>query len=284
MPNFYDNLRHADQKTVRGAIRSGAYQDHTAGLADGYLQANLVILEDKYALDFMRFCQRNPKPCPVVGVSDTGIPMMATLGQDIDIRTDVPSYNIYRHGRLAESCSDIKALWQNNMVAFALGCSFTFEHAILRAGFPLFHVTHNRTVPMFKTTIATVEAGPFGGPMVVSMRAIAADRLDEVQAISAQFPLAHGSPVHWGDPAAIGIDDIAAPDWGDPTPVGDDELAVFWACGVTPQAAIMRAALPLCITHKPGQMLITDISDAAETPVRVATWQNRKRSDNFLAR
>ena len=219
----------------------------------------------------MRFCQRNPKPCPVVGVSDTGIPMMATLGQDIDIRTDVPSYNIYRHGRLAESCSDIKALWQNNMVAFALGCSFTFEHAILRAGFPLFHVTHNRTVPMFKTTIATVEAGPFGGPMVVSMRAIAADRLDEVQAISAQFPLAHGSPVHWGDPAAIGIDDIAAPDWGDPTPVGDDELAVFWACGVTPQAAIMRAALPLCITHKPGQMLITDISDAAETPVRVAT-------------
>ena len=196
MPNFYDNLRHADQKTVRGAIRSGAYQDHTAGLADGYLQANLVILEDKYALDFMRFCQRNPKPCPVVGVSDTGIPMMATLGQDIDIRTDVPSYNIYRHGRLAESCSDIKALWQNNMVAFALGCSFTFEHAILRAGFPLFHVTHNRTVPMFKTTIATVEAGPFGGPMVVSMRAIAADRLDEVQAISAQFPLAQYNNFH----------------------------------------------------------------------------------------
>ena len=271
MPNPYDNLRHTDQKTVRGAIRSGAYQDHTAGLADGYLQANLVILEDKYALDFMRFCQRNPKPCPVVGVSDTGIPMMATLGQDIDIRTDVPSYNIYRHGRLAESCSDIKALWQDNMVAFALGCSFTFEHAILRAGLPLFHVTHNRTVPMYKTTIATVEAGPFGGPMVVSMRAIAADRLDEVQAISAQFPLAHGSPVHWGDPAAIGIDDIAAPDWGDPTPIGDDELAVFWACGVTPQAAIMRAALPLCITHKPGQMLITDISDTAETPVRVAT-------------
>jgi uncharacterized protein YcsI (UPF0317 family) len=124
---------------------------------------------------------------------------------------------------------------------------------------------------MFKTTIATVEAGPFGGPMVVSMRAIAADRLDDVRAISAQFPLAHGSPVHWGDPAAIGIDDIAAPDWGDPTPVGDDELAVFWACGVTPQAAIMRAALPLCITHKPGQMLITDISDTAETPIRVAT-------------
>ena len=271
MPNLYDNLRHADQKTVRKAIRSGAYQDHTAGLADGYLQANLVILEDKYAFDFMRFCQRNPKPCPVVGVSDTGIPMMTTLGQDIDIRSDVPSYNIYRHGQLAESCSDIKALWQDNMVAFALGCSFTFEHAILRAGFPLFHVAHNLTVPMFKTTIATVEAGPFGGPMVVSMRAIAADRLDEVQAISAQFPLAHGSPVHWGDPAAIGIDDIAAPDWGDPTPVGDDELAVFWACGVTPQAAIMRAALPLCITHKPGQMLITDISDTAETPVRVAT-------------
>ena len=271
MPNLYKNLRRADQKTVRGAIRSGAYQGHTAGLAEGYLQANLVILEDKYALDIMRFFQRNPKPCPVVGVSDTGIPMMTTLGQDIDIRTDVPSYNIYRHGKLAESCSDIKALWQDNMVAFALGCSFTFEHAILRAGFPLFHVAHNRTVPMFKTTIATVEAGPFGGPMVVSMRAVAADRLDEVRAISAQFPLAHGSPVHFGDPAAIGIDNIDAPDWGDPTPVGDHELAVFWACGVTPQAAIMRAALPLCITHKPGQMLITKIRDTAETPVRIAT-------------
>ena len=266
----FEGLRNADQQTVRRAIRSGAYQDHTAGLATGYLQANLVIVEDVHALDFMRYCQRNPKPCPVVGVSDTGNPKMTTLGQDIDIRSDVPSYNIYCNGQLTNSCSDITHLWQDNMVAFALGCSFTFEHAILQAGFPLWHVENNRTVPMFKTTIDTVEAGPFSGPMVVSMRAIAASRLDEVKAISAQFPLAHGAPVHWGNPAAIGIHDITAPDWGDPTPVRDGEVAVFWACGVTPQAAIKRAGLLLCITHKPGQMLITDISNTAETPIKTA--------------
>ena len=266
----FEALRHADQQTVRGAIRSGAYQDHTAGLANGYLQANVVIIEESYALDFMRYCQRNPKPCPVVGVGDTGNPMMATLGQDVDIRSDVPSYNIYRHGVLIDSCSHIAHLWQENMVAFALGCSFTFEHAILRAGLPLWHVENNRTVPMFKTTINTVKAGPFSGPMVVSMRVVAASQIEEVKAISAQFPLAHGAPVHWGDPAAIGINDIAEPDWGDPTPIRDGEVAVFWACGVTPQAAIARAGLPLCITHKPGQMLITDIRDNAETPIKAA--------------
>ena len=260
----FEALLDANKQTVREAIRTGIYKGHTAGLAKGYLQANLVIVEDVYALDFMRYCQRNPKPCPVVGVSDTGNPMMTTLGSDIDIRTDVPSYNIYRNGQLTYSCGDITNLWQDNMVAFALGCSFTFDHAISQAGFSLWHVENNRTVPMFKTTIQTVKAGPFSGPMVVSMRAIAANRLDEIKAISARFPLAHGAPVHWGDPAVIGINDITAPDWGDPSPVEDGEVAVFWACGVTPQAAIMRAELPLCITHKPGQMLITEISDTAE--------------------
>ena len=266
----FEALRNADQQTVRGTIRAGAYQGHTAGLATGYLQANLVIVEDVHALDFIRYCLRNPKPCPIVGVGDTGNPIMTTLGQDIDIRSDVPSYNIYRYGQLTESCSDITYLWQDNMVAFALGCSFTFEHAILRAGFPLWHVENNLTVPMFKTTIDTVKAGLFSGPMVVSMRAIAASRLDEVKVISAQFPHAHGIPVHWGDPAEIGIHNINAPDWGDPTPVRESEVAVFWACGVTPQAAVMRAELPLCITHKPGHMLITDVSDTAKTPIKAA--------------
>ncbi len=266
----FEALREASQQTVREAIRNGTYQGHTAGLAKGCLQANLVIVEDVYALDFMRYCQRNPKPCPLVGVSDNGNPMMTTLGADIDIRTDVPSYNIYRNGQLTESCGDITHLWQDNMVAFALGCSFTFEHAILQASFPLWHIDNNRTVPMFKTAIQTVKAGQFSGPMVVSMRAIPASRLDEIKAISARFPLAHGAPVHWGDPAAIGIYDVTAPDWGDPSPVERGEVAVFWACGVTPQAAIMRAELPLCITHKPGQMLITDISDTAETPIKAA--------------
>ena len=266
----FEALRDANQQVVREAIRIGAYQDHTAGLAKGYLQANLVIVEDVYALDFMRYCQRNSKPCPLVGVSDTGNPMMTTLGSDIDIRTDVPSYNIYRNGQLTDSCISIAHLWQDNMVAFALGCSFTFEHAILQASFSLWHVENNRTVPMFKTNIETVKAGPFSGPMVVIMRAIAADRLDEAKAISARFPLAHGAPVHWGHPAAIGIHDINAPDWGDPSPVRGGEVPVFWACGVTPQVAILRADMPLCITHKPGQMLITDISDTAETPINAA--------------
>ena len=266
----FEDLRDANQQTVREVIRAGNYQGHTAGLAKGYLQANLVIVEDVYALDFMRYCQRNSKPCPLVGVSDTGNPMMTTLGSDIDIRTDVPSYNIYRNGQLTDSFGDITHLWQDNMVAFALGCSFTFDHAISQARFSLWHVENNRTVPMFKTTIQTVKAGPFSGPMVVSMRSIAANRLDEIKAISARFPLAHGAPVHWGDPAAIGINDITTPDWGDPSPVEDGEVAVFWACGVTPQAAIMRAELPLCITHKPGQMLITEISDTAETPIKAA--------------
>ena len=196
--------------------------------------------------------------------------MMTTLGSDIDIRTDLPSYNIYRNGKLTDSCVDITHLWQDNMVAFALGCSFTFDHAILQANFSLWHVENNRTVPMFKTSIQTVKAGPFSGPMVVSMRAIPANRLNEIKTISERFPLAHGAPVHWGDPAAIGIRDVTKPDWGDPSPVEGGEMAVFWACGVTPQAAIMRAELPLCITHKPGQMLVTDISVTEETSKKAA--------------
>ena len=260
MPITFESLQNCDQKTVRGAIRSGAYQGHTASLADGYLQANVVILAEHYANDFLNFCKKNPKPCPLLAVGDTGNPMMSKLGDDIDIRSDVPSYNVYRYGTLTESCSTIEFLWRKNMVAFALGCSFTFEHAFLHAGFSLFHIANNLTVPMFKTTLETIQFGPFGGPLVVSMRAIPASRLEEAKDLSAKFPLAHGAPVHWGDPATIGITDITSPDWGDPIPVGKDEVAVFWACGVTPQAAIMRAEIPLCITHKPGQMLITDIT------------------------
>ena len=191
---------------------------------------------------------------------------MRTLGTDIDIRTDVPSYYVYRHGLLDENATDIFTLWNDQMVGFALGCSFTFEHALIRAGIPVWHMEHNRTVPMFKTNIETIEAGPFAGPMVVSMRAIPRKKMEMVFSISANFPLAHGAPVHWGDPALIGIGDLNAPDWGDPSPVGDDEIAVFWACGVTPQAAILKAKPAISITHKPGQMLITDIAEDAKVP------------------
>lgn len=267
MTTDFEHLRQADLPALRAAIRAGRYGGHTAGLGRGYLQANLVILPAVFALDFMRFCQRNPKPCPLVGVSDTGDPMMHTLGRDIDIRSDVPAYNIYRHGVLDGSAADIHDLWTGDMVAFALGCSFTFEHALMQAGLPLWHVAQDTTVPMFRTNIPCVPAGPFAAHMVVSMRAIDPARIDEVTALSRRYPLAHGAPVHMGDPVAIGIPDITRPDWGDPAPVTGDQVPVFWACGVTPQVAIETAAPPLCITHKPGHMLITDIPETAEVPV-----------------
>ncbi len=263
----FDELKHQDLGCVRAEIRSGQYTGHTAGLGGRTLQANLAILPVSHALDFMRFCQRNPKPCPIVGVSDTGNPMVSTLGEDIDIRTDVPAYYVYRNGELSETVTDLKDLWREDFVTFALGCSFTFEHALQTAGIPVWHIENNTTVPMFATNIATVPAGPFAGPMVVSMRAIPNDRIADVIEISKNFPLAHGAPVHLSDPKKIGIHDLSRPDWGDPAPVPDGTTPIFWACGVTPQAAIVQAKPPICITHKPGHMLITDIADNAETPI-----------------
>lgn len=267
MSQIFDHLKQQTTAQVRAEIRACAYGGHTAGLGKNNLQANLAILPAAHALDFMRFCQRNPKPCPLVGVSDTGNPRMTTLGHDIDIRTDIPAYYVYRRGVLAETVADIIDLWQDDFVAFALGCSFTFEHALQQAGIPVWHIDNNKTVPMFASNIQTVPAGPFGGAMVVSMRAIPDTQLDEVIAISKRFPMAHGAPVHVGDPAEIGIADIASPDWGDAAPVPAGTTPIFWACGVTPQVAIMQAKLPICITHKPGHMLITDIADDAETTI-----------------
>ncbi len=263
----YDRLKTRGVAQVRAEIRAGRYRSHTAGLAAGRLQANVVILREAQALDFMRFCQRNPKPCPLVGVSDSGDPRMFTLGEDIDIRTDVPAYNVYLDGRLDRSVADIRDVWTDDMTAFALGCSFTFETALQRAGIALWHIEHDATVPMFRSDLDCIPAGPFRSKMVVSMRAIDASKLDETIAVSRRFPLAHGAPVHWGDPAAIGIADLSRPDWGDPAPVDEGRIPVFWACGVTPQVAIEAAAPPICITHKPGRMLITDVPDDAEIPV-----------------
>ncbi len=268
--NTHAELRRAPVGTVRAAIRNGAYARHTAGLAEGFLQCNLVILPERFALDFMRFCQRNPKPCPLAGVSDTGDPMMRTLGADIDIRTDVPLYNVYRDGALAGQLTDIREIWRGDMVAFALGCSFTFERALAAEGILLRHVEQDMTVSMFRTGIETMPAGPFRGGMVVTMRPIADADVERAVAISRRYPLAHGGPVHIGDPAAIGIEDLARPDWGDPTPVEPGQTPVFWACGVTPQNAIIEAKTPLCITHAPGSMLITDVDEHAEIPIVTA--------------
>ena len=262
--NIYESQRALSAKDVRAKIRAGHYDRHTAGLAAGKLQCNLAILPEEHALDFLRFCQRNPKPCPVVGVSDTGDPFMRTLGDDIDIRTDVPRYRVFRDGSLYQEVTDISDLWRNDLVTVALGCSFTFENAFIANGIPVRHIEQDKTVPMYKTNIELTAAGVFSGAMVATMRPIHESRVEDAWRISGAFPHAHGAPIAMGDPRDIGIEDLNAPDWGDPVPVQSDEVPIYWACGVTPQNVLMNARLPFCITHAPGHMLIADVSETLE--------------------
>jgi uncharacterized protein YcsI (UPF0317 family) len=244
---------------VRQACRSGTLSAHTSGLASAHVQGNLVILPREHAADFLRFCQANPKPCPLLGVSEAGDPALPALGDGIDIRTDLPRYRVWRNGELVDEPTDVRALWSDDMVSFVIGCSFTFEHALMAEGIVLRHVEQGRNVAMYRTSVATSPAGPFHGPMVVSMRPLrAADAIRAVQ-ITSRFPGVHGAPVHIGDPALIGIRSIGDPDYGDAVEVMPDELPVFWACGVTPQAALAAAKLPFAITHAPGSMLVTDL-------------------------
>ena len=262
----YESLRGLDAAGVRRAIRAGAYRGHTAGLAPGRLQANLAVLPEAHAEDFLQFCQLNPRPCPLVGLSKPGRARIPELGSDLDLRYDLPGYLLYRQGVLAETRTDIADLWSADLVAFALGCSFTFERALEAAGIELWHIAHNKTVPMYRSNLMTRPVGVFGGGAVVSMRALKESDLERAVEISSRYPQAHGAPLHIGSPAEIGIAELARPDWGDPAPVGPGEVPVFWACGVTPQNAILDARLPLAITHKPGQMLITDRSETAPLP------------------
>ncbi|MGQ3026759.1 MAG: putative hydro-lyase [Ferrovibrionaceae bacterium] len=250
---------HANAAADRAAIRAGLHTGPTAGLAPGHVQGNLVILPQDWANEFLRFCQANPKPCPLLAVSEVGDPMLPTLGADIDIRTDVPRYRVYRDGELAAEPADIAALWRDDFVTFVIGCSFSFEEALLAAGVPVRHIQMNRNVPMYRTSLPCVPAGRFRGDLVVSMRPLApADAIRAVQ-ITSRFPSVHGAPVHLGAPERIGIADIDRPDYGDAVEIGDGELPVFWACGVTPQVAIRNARPPIAITHSPGTMLITDL-------------------------
>ena len=245
-------------RDVRLAARSGLLGGPTAGLAPGFVQGNLVILPNDLADDFEHFCRRNPRPCPLIGVTETGVPHSPDLGEDIDIRTDLPRYRVWRDGELTEETADISRLWRGDLVGFVLGCSFTFEAALAAAGIPLKHVSAGKNVAMFRTNIACAPSGPFAGPLVVSMRAMSVANAERTVEITARFPDAHGAPVHVGDPAAIGVQDLSAPDYGDPTEVAPDEVPVFWACGVTPQAAIANARVPFAVTHAPGCMLVTD--------------------------
>ena len=244
---------------ARRSIRDGAWTGQTSGLAEGHVQGNVVILPKSLAHDFLQYCQRNPKPCPLLAVTEPGRAVLPTLAADLDIRTDVPRYRVWRGGELVEEPTDVRSLWRNDLVTFVIGCSFSFEQALLDAGLPVRHIEQGRNVPMFRTNIQTVEAGPFGGPMVVSMRPMKAQQAIRAIQVTSRFPEVHGAPIHFGAPAQIGIRDLAAPDYGDAVDVYDDEIPVFWACGVTPQAAIERARPEFCITHAPGAMLITDL-------------------------
>ena len=248
---------------VRMAARSGQLRGHTSGLASEYVQGNLVILPRYFGHDFLAYCQSNPKPCPLLAVGEPGDPMMSTLGDDVDIRTDVPRYRVWEHGELVDEPADIRSLWRDDLMSFVIGCSFSFEHALLAHGIALRHVTQGRNVAMYRTNIETTAVGAFHGPMVVSMRPMsAADAIRAVQ-ITSRLPKVHGAPVHFGDPAHIGIRDLGEPDYGDPVDVHPGEVPVFWACGVTSQAAITVAKPALCITHAPGAMLITDLLNSA---------------------
>lgn len=248
---------------ARLAARSGVLQGHTSGLCDGHVQANIVMLREPWANEFLRFCLLNHKPCPVLDVTEPGVPVFRHLGRDIDVRRDVPRYRVYRHGVLEDEPIEVEALWTDDMVAFAIGCSFSFEHALIEAGVPLRHIDLSRNVAMYRTSIETVGTARLAGKLVVSMRPMSVPDAIRAIEITSRMPRAHGAPVHFGDPEAIGIADLAQPDWGDAVPVLPGEVPVFWACGVTPQAVVQQARPELCITHAPGHMLITDLRTAA---------------------
>ena len=248
---------------IRRAIRAGQYRKHTAGLAPGYVQGNVCILPRGYADDFRAFCERNPKPCPLLAVSEPGDPRLPALGEDLDIRTDVPAYRVFRDGKQEGDVTNLLELWRDDLVAFVLGCSFSFEEALMGAGLPLRYVEQGRNVPMYRTSVETVPAGRFRGKLVVSMRPFKPAEAIRAIEITSRYPRVHGAPVHIGLPGLIGIENLAEPWAGDATEVRPDELPVFWACGITPQSVLLEARPSLCITHSPGHMLVTDLTNAS---------------------
>jgi uncharacterized protein YcsI (UPF0317 family) len=255
------NRQHLTPVDVRRLARAGELQGPTPGLAPGHVQANLVVVPRDLAFDFLLFCHRNPKPCPLLDVTEPGSPEPALVAPGADVRTDVPRYRVYLDGALHEEPADLHAWWRPDLVAFLLGCSFTFENALLAAGVPVRHLEQGCNVPMYRTNIACRPAGAFRGPMVVSMRPLSPAQAVTATRVCGRFPRAHGTPIHLGDPAAIGVRDLDKPDFGDPVEIRPGEVPVFWACGVTPQAVAAEARPPLLLTHKPGHMFVTDLRD-----------------------
>jgi len=253
----------------RKRVRSGEWPGQTAGAVPGALQANLVIVPGRLAEAFAAFCAANPRPCPLLARSDPGVCAMPALGGDLDVTRDAPAYRIFRNGERAERVETLTNIWRDDFVAFALGCSFSFEDAMEKAGIPVRHARLGKNTAMYITSIQTVPSDPFGGPMVVSMRPIRPDRVEDLHELCRTFPLAHGAPIHVGNPAAIGIADIHAPEFGDAPDVFDGEVCAFWACGVTPQLALQQARPEIAATHEPGHMLITDLDAASPTLERL---------------
>jgi uncharacterized protein YcsI (UPF0317 family) len=241
----------------------------TTGVAASYIQGSPVIIPAALALDFLTLCQRNPKPCPVIAISSKGDPSLPTLGANIDIRTDIGGYRVWRHGELMEEVADIRHLWRDDFVTFVIGCSYSFEDALLRDGLELRHHTESVCVPMYRTNISLVSSGPFSGDVCVSMRPFKARDAIRAIEITSRFPLTHGTPLHLGDPTAIGIEDLSRPLVGDPVTIYPGEIPLFWGCGITPQYSLLSVKPEIAITHKPGCLLISDVvstSDALNLP------------------
>lgn len=248
---------------LRRQIRSGQFTGNTSGYAKGFVQANLCVLPAEWASDFLQFCQLNPRPCPLIGMSASpGDCSIQALGTELDLRTDIPSYRIFKAGELIQEVNDVQDFWQHDLVSFVLGCSFSFEEALIADGIEIRNISEDVNVPMYRSHIDCARAGRFSGKMVVSMRPmLAKDAIRAIQ-ICTRFPSVHGAPIHFGNPDLIGIADLNQPEFGDPVTIKDHEIPVFWACGVTPQVALEQARPPFCITHSPGCMLVTDVPNS----------------------
>ncbi|NUK29375.1 putative hydro-lyase [Parageobacillus sp. VR-IP] len=254
-------MKELTPREFREMVKQKKWDKPTSGIVPGYTQANLVILPKEDAFDFLLFCQRNPKPCPLLEVTDVGDPILKTIASHADIRTDLPKYRIYQNGRFIKEVTDIVDIWRDDFVAFLIGCSFTFENALIKHGISIRHIEEQRNVPMYKTNIPCVPAGRFHGNMVVSMRPMTPkDAIKSVQ-ITSRFPAVHGAPVHIGRPEDIGIYNLDKPDFGDPVTIKEGEVPVFWACGVTPQAVAIESNCKFMITHAPGHMFVSDLKD-----------------------
>jgi uncharacterized protein YcsI (UPF0317 family) len=255
-----EDLANASGRDVRAAARSGHWRRATHGLARGYVQANMAIVPKRYAFDFMLFCQRNPKPCPVIDVTDPGDPEARFAAPGSDVRIDLPGYRVFRDGKLVAEVSEITNYWRADSVAFLLGCSNSMDDVLIEARIPQRHLeSEDGRISVYASNIMCAPAGIFRGPVVVTMRPIPQSRLVDAISITARYPMAHGAPVHVGDPRAIGIEDLSRVGWGKYNELRHDDVPVFWACGVTPQAVAAKARIPEMITHAAGHMFVSDL-------------------------